>query len=78
MNKELINFDEDKNEEVESNNPTQEILIWTNMGRTLFFKNVINFKYHTQGFEFDYKGVSTGKNRHANFNNTSVVGYALK
>jgi hypothetical protein len=24
MNKELINFDEDKNEEVESNNPTQE------------------------------------------------------
>jgi DUF2075 family protein len=55
----------------------KEILIWTNMGRTLFFKNVTNFKYHTQGFEFDYQGVSTGKKRHANFNNTSVVGYAL-
>ena len=55
----------------------KELLIWTNMGRTLMFKNVTNFNFHSQGFEFDYKGISTGKKRHANFNNTSVVGYAL-
>jgi len=54
-----------------------EILIWTNMTRTLMFKNVTNFNFHSQGFEFDYAGISTGKKRHANFNNTSVVGYAL-
>ena len=55
----------------------KELLIWTNMGRTLMFKNVTNFNFHSQGFEFDYKGISTGKKRHANFNNTSVAGYAL-
>lgn len=47
------------------------------MGRSLMFKNVTNFNYHTQGFEFDYEGASTSKKRHANFNNTSVSGYAL-
>jgi len=55
----------------------KELIIWTNMGRSLMFKNVTNFNFHTQGFEFDYEGVSTGKKRHANFNNTSVSGYAL-
>jgi len=55
----------------------QELIVWTNMGRSLIFKNVLNFNFHTQGFEFDYFGVSTGKQRHANFNNTSVSGYAL-
>ena len=54
-----------------------ELIVWTNMGRSLIFKNVTNFSFHTQGFEFDYFGVSTKKNRHANFNNTSVSGYAL-
>lgn len=54
-----------------------ELIIWTNLGRTLMFKNVSNFNYHTQGFEFGYVGVSTGKKRRANFNNTSVSGYAM-
>jgi len=47
------------------------------MGRSLIFKNVENFGFHTQGFEFDYRGESTGVNRHANFNNTCVAGYAM-
>ena len=55
----------------------KEIVIWTNMGRSLMFKNVTMFKYHTQGFEFNYVGDSTGVSRHANFNNTSVVGFAI-
>jgi len=54
----------------------QELIVWTNMGRSLIFKNVVNLQFHTQGFEFDYYGVSTNKYRHANFN-TSVSGYAL-
>ena len=41
------------------------------------FKGVTNFSFHTQGFEFDYEGVSTNTKRHANFNNTCVAGYAL-
>jgi len=55
----------------------QELIVWTNMGRSLIFENVVNLQFHTQGFEFDYYGVSTNKFRHANFNNTSVSGYAL-
>ena len=54
-----------------------KIIIWTNMGRTLSFENVDNFRFSTQGFEFDYVGVSTGEKRHANFNNTCVSGYAI-
>lgn len=53
-----------------------ELVIWTNMGRSLVFENVTNFGFTTQGIEFDYVGASTGKTRHANFNNTSMVGYA--
>lgn len=53
-----------------------ELVIWTQMGRSLMFKNVTNFNYHSQGFEFDYEGESTGVTRHANFNNTSVAGFA--
>lgn len=46
------------------------------MGRSLLFNDVENFSFHSQGFEFDYVGGSTGVKRHANFNNTSVSGYA--
>lgn len=46
------------------------------MGRSLIFKNVTNFGFHSQGFEFDYVGERTRVARHANFNNTSVAGYA--
>lgn len=53
-----------------------QLIIWTNMGRSLLFENVSNFGFHSQGFEFDYVGASTGKARHANFNNTCVAGYA--
>lgn len=53
-----------------------ELIIWTNMGRSLVFENVDNFGFTSQGIEFDYQGASTGKVRHANFNNTSMVGYA--
>jgi hypothetical protein len=53
-----------------------ELIIWTNMGRSLIFKNVSNFGFTTQGIEFDYVGESTGVARHANFNNTSMSGYA--
>lgn len=53
-----------------------QLIIWTNMGRSLLFNDVTNFSFHSQGFEFDYYGVSTGTLRHANFNNTSVAGYA--
>ncbi len=40
------------------------------------FNSVKNINSHTQGIEFDYKGKSTGVARHANFNNTSMSGYA--
>jgi len=53
-----------------------EVIVYTNMGRTYMFKNVQNFAFYTQGFEFDYEGASTGVVRHANFNNTCVAGYA--
>lgn len=53
-----------------------QLIIWTNMGRSLIFNDVTNFGFTTQGIEFDYVGGSTGVARHANFNNTSMVGYA--
>lgn len=53
-----------------------QLIIWTNLGRSLMFENVTNFNFHSQGFEFDYVGASTGTQRHANFNNTCVAGYA--
>lgn len=53
-----------------------ELIIWTNMGRSLIFEKVTNFGFTTQGIEFDYVGGSTGVARHANFNNTSMSGYA--
>lgn len=52
------------------------LTVFTNMGRTFVFENVSNFGFYAQGFEFDYVGASTGKKQHANFNNTSVAGYA--
>ena len=54
-----------------------QLIIWTNLGRSLMFEQVTNFSFHTQGFEFDYVGGSTGVSRHANFNNTCVAGYAF-
>mgnify|MGYP000888433305 CR=1 FL=1 len=53
-----------------------QLIIWTNMGRSLLFNDVTNFNFYSQGFEFDYTGGSTGIARHANFNNTCVAGYA--
>lgn len=53
-----------------------QLIIWTNMGRSLVFDDVINFGFTSQGIEFDYVGASTNVTRHANFNNTSMVGYA--
>lgn len=55
----------------------QEIIVFTNMGRTYLFQGVENFRMTTQGFEFDYHGRNTGVDRHAGFNNTCVAGYAL-
>ena len=52
-----------------------QLIIWTNLSRSLMFENVTNFGFTSQGIEFDYVGASTGKVRHANFNNTSMVGY---
>lgn len=54
-----------------------EIIIFTNTGQSLTFKNVANFKHSTQGFSFKYTGVSTGVTRKAEFNYTSVAGYAI-
>jgi hypothetical protein len=53
-----------------------QLIIWTNLGRSLIFLNVTNFGFTSQGIEFDYVGASTEVKRHANFNNTSMVGYA--
>lgn len=58
-----------------------QLIIWTNMCRSLMFNDVTNFSFHSQGIEFDYYstiyvGGSTGVARHANLNNTSMVGYA--
>ena len=53
-----------------------ELVIWTNMGRSLVFQQVTNFGFTSQGIEFDYVGASTKVIRHANFNNTSMAGYA--
>jgi hypothetical protein len=47
------------------------------MGRTYFFKNITNLIHTTQGIRFNYIGVATGVERTAEFNNTSMVGYAL-
>ena len=54
-----------------------EIIVFTSSGKTYNFKNIENLMPTTQGFEFDYTGVATGVKRHASFNYTSVVGYAL-
>ena len=53
-----------------------QLIIWTNMARSLMFEDVTNFSFTSQGIEFDYLGASTGVARHANLNNTSMVGYA--
>lgn len=54
-----------------------ELIIFTNAGKTFTFSNISNFRHTTQGFKFDYVGVSTSKERTAEFNYTSVVGYAI-
>ena len=54
-----------------------EIIVFTSSGKTYNFKNIENLTPTTQGFEFDYTGVTTGVKRHASFNYTSVAGYAL-
>lgn len=53
-----------------------QLIIWTQMARSLVFYNVTNFTFHSQGFEFDYISMTTDEAKHANFNNTSVAGYA--
>ena len=53
------------------------ITIFTNMGRTYFFKNISNFTHTTQGIRFSYVGVSTNIERVCEFNNTSMSGWAI-
>ena len=53
-----------------------ELIVFTNTGKTYLFKNVENFVPTTKGFKFQYKGVATGETRQAEFNYTSVAGYA--
>lgn len=54
-----------------------EIIVFTNTGKTFIFKGVENFEHTTQGFKFEFKGVSTGVEREAYFNYTSVAGYSV-
>lgn len=54
-----------------------ELVIFTNAGKTFMFSNISNFRHTTQGFKFDYVGLSTSKERTAEFNYTSVSGYAF-
>lgn len=54
-----------------------ELIVFTNTGKTYLFKNVENFVPTTQGFKFQYTGVATGETRQAEFNYTSVAGYAM-
>lgn len=55
-----------------------EVIVFTSNGRSFIFKNVKNLYPTTNGFEFDYLGISTGVNRHVCFNYNSVCGYAIK
>lgn len=66
-----------RKEEHMSNKLDRTLTIFTNNGQTFMFKHVTDFKYTTTGFEFSYTGNTTGVERHAVFNNTSVAGYAL-
>ena len=54
-----------------------ELIIFTNVGKTFSFSGVENLQHTTQGFKFDYQGISSGKKRTAEFNYTSVSGYAF-
>lgn len=54
-----------------------ELIIFTNVGKTFTFSNISNFHHTTQGFKFDYVGLSTGKEHTAEFNYASVAGYAF-
>lgn len=54
-----------------------EIIVFTNTGKTYSFKNVDHLIPTTQGFQFEYTGVATGVTRRAEFNYTSVAGYAI-
>lgn len=56
---------------------SQECIVFTNSGHTYHFKNVTDFVPTTTGFSFTYTGVATGVTRKANFEYTSVAGYAL-
>ena len=56
----------------------EEIIIFTNMGRTFSFKNCSKFIHTTQGIRFDYVGVATGDKTTVEFNNTCMCGYARK
>jgi len=55
-----------------------QIIVWTNMGRAISFNHVANFRFHTQGFEFDYRSATNGKPKHVSFNNTSTVGFTTE
>ena len=56
---------------------SKELIVFTNNGKTFSFSGVENFQHTTQGFKFDYQGISSGKKRTAEFNYTSVSGYAF-
>lgn len=66
-----------KEEGINKQEGSTEIIVFTNSGNTYSFKNVENLTPTTHGFEFDYTGVATGVKRKCGFNYTSVAGYAL-
>lgn len=53
------------------------IIVFATSGKTFEFGQVTNFLPTTQGFKFNYTGLATGVTRRAEFNYTSVAGYAL-
>ncbi|WP_200773562.1 hypothetical protein [Gemella massiliensis] len=54
-----------------------ELIIFTNNGNTYIFTGVENLKQTTKGFSFEYTGQTTGVKRLAEFNYTSVAGFAI-
>jgi len=55
----------------------KQLIIFTANGHCYEFNNVTNFKPNKSGIEFDYHGVRTGLDRHAQFENASTAGYAI-
>lgn len=58
-------------------NENTNIIVFATSGKTFEFSQVTDFLPTTQGFKFNYTGKATGITRRAEFNYTSVAGYAL-